>query len=64
LPSTYSSAKFLSPIVIAGLPLPGKAELELVDVVLDLLELPHAASMSASAATSATAPKVLRPVGP
>src|SRR5690242_7290374 len=49
----YCSVKFLSPSVTAGLPLPGCDDepdaLVLLDV-LDLLELPQAASESASAA--------------
>src|SRR3954452_17142915 len=48
----YSSVKFFEPIVIAGLPLPGCAELEL-ELELELLLLdPQAARPMASATTS------------
>jgi hypothetical protein len=65
----FSSAKFLSPIVTAGLPAPGPpdAALELVllvvVLVLEDLLLPHAASTMLSATTTSAAMLVLlRPV--
>jgi hypothetical protein len=69
-PRTYSSVKFLSPIVTGGLPLPGCAppdELELLELELELLdeedppdddddlELPQAASTATVARTPAVA---------
>jgi hypothetical protein len=63
----FSSAKFLSPIVTAGLPAPGPlpAALELLDEdVLELLDdelLPHAASPAASATAASSAP-TLHPI--
>src|SRR5947209_20528478 len=54
----YCSVKFLSPIVTAGLPLPGWAVLDGVDDEPDvelLLLLPHAASAIASATASRAA---------
>src|SRR5947209_7980142 len=51
----YCSVKFLSPMVTAGLPLPGAADdCEPVDDLLLLLE-PHAANDSASAAAISAA---------
>ena len=60
-PRTFSSAKFLSPRVTAGLPAPGPVaddagvvELVLDEVLLDF-ELPHAASNTPAAASAANA---------
>src|SRR5581483_7489141 len=65
-PSRYSSSKFLSPITIAGLPVPGNVDddvppvdVEALPVALELLdffdELPHAASVTARTTTAAIA---------
>jgi hypothetical protein len=65
----YSSEKFLSPIVIAGFPVPGELELPLVLPVLELLVdsveddllLPHAASTNATAKAIANPATTLQP---
>jgi hypothetical protein len=64
----FSSAKFLSPIVTAGLPAPAPLAVAvelLVDDALELLDdellLPHAARPATSAAADSSAP-TLRPI--